>query len=203
LLLLAPALLIAVLAKAPTNDDMLDHGDDERAKALLSHTARGTLDPTKEESLNERLKNWTYLATDVIPYRPLGMGLGATSVGAWRYGGGDEMDLPPVDSYFISSVLTCGIPTVLLLIWILTKATAISWRSYRGAEPDSPEARLWRITASIMPVLILNNMFGNTFTLYSVAPFGWLLVGWISTYGIAKVTETEQMKSGDRELIVL
>ena len=113
------------------------------------------------------------------------------------------MDLPPVDSYFISSVLTCGIPTVLLLIWILTKATAISWRSYRAAEPDSPEARLWRITASIMPVLILNNMFGNTFTLYSVAPFGWLLVGWVSTYGIAKVTETEQMKSGDRELIVL
>jgi len=54
-----------------------------------------------------------------------------------------------------------------------------------------------------MPVLILNNMFGNTFTLYSVAPFGWLLVGWVSTYGIAKVTETEQMKSGDRELIVL
>ena len=202
-LLLAPALLIGVLAKAPTNDDMLDHGDDERAKALLSHTARGTLDPTKEESLNERLKNWTYLATDVIPYRPLGMGLGATSVGAWRYGGGDEMDLPPVDSYFISSVLTCGIPTVLLLIWILTKATAISWRSYRGADPDSPEARLWRIAAAIMPVLILNNMFGNTFTLYSVAPFGWLLVGWISTYGMAKVTETEQMKSGERELIVL
>jgi hypothetical protein len=29
-------------------------------------------------------------------------------------------------------------------------------------------------------VLILNSMFGNTFTLYSVAPVGWLLVGWIS-----------------------
>ncbi len=201
-LLLAPALLIGVLAKAPTNDDMLDHGDDERAKALLSHTARGTLNPTKEESLNERLTNWTYLATDVIPYRPLGMGLGATSVGAWRYGGG-EVDLPPIDSYFISSVLTCGIPTVLLLIWILFKATSTSWRSYRAAEPGSSEARLWRIAGAIMPVLILNNMFGNTFTLYSVAPFGWLLVGWISTYGVAKVTETEQMKSGERELIVL
>jgi hypothetical protein len=31
-----------------------------------------------------------------------------------------------------------------------------------------------------MPVLILNSFFGNTFTLYSVAPLGWLLVGWIS-----------------------
>ena len=57
----------------------------------------------------------------MIPYRPLGMGLGATSVGAWRYGGGDSTDLPPIDSYFISSVLTCGIPAALLLIWILVK----------------------------------------------------------------------------------
>src|SRR4051812_21911164 len=185
-MLLAPALLIAVLAKAPTNDDMLSHGDDERAKALLSHTARGTLDPTKEDSFNERLKNWAYLATDVIPYRPLGMGLGATSIGAWRYSGSVESDLPPIDSYFISSILTCGIPAVLLLVWILCKATASSWRSYRKAEPGSPEARLWRIAGAIMPVLILNNMFGNTFTLYSVAPFGWLLVGWISTWGLAK-----------------
>ena len=202
LLLLAPALLIGILAKAPTNDDMLDH-DDDAAKALLSHTARGTLNPTNEGSFNERMTNWTYLATDVIPYRPLGIGLGAVTVGAWRYGGG-EMDLPPIDSYFISSVLTCGIPTVLLLIWILMKATSISYRSYRVADPGSPQARLWRIAATIMPVLILNNMFGNTFTLYSVAPFGWMLVGWISTYGVAKeVTDTEQVGSGERELIVI
>jgi hypothetical protein len=201
-MLLAPALLIAVLAKAPTNDDMLDHGDDERAKALLSHTARGTLDPTKEDSFNERLKNWTYLATDVIPYRPLGMGLGATSVGAWRYSGTAENDLPPIDSYFISSILTCGIPAVLLLIWILCKATSTSWRSYRNAEPGSPEARLWRIAGAIMPVLILNNMFGNTFTLYSVAPFGWLLVGWVSTWGVAKQS-TEELELGEREVIVI
>ena len=41
-------------------------------------------------------------------------------------------------------------------------------------------ARLWRIAATLMPVLILNSFFGNTFTLYSVAPIAWLLVGWIS-----------------------
>jgi hypothetical protein len=91
---------------------------------------------------------------------------------------------------------------VLLLIWILTKATAISWRSYRAAEPGSPEARLWRIAAAIMPVLIPTTCLETPYP-YSVAPFGWLLVGWIGTYGVAKVTETEQMKSGERELIVL
>jgi hypothetical protein len=177
-IVLAPVILLTVLVQAPTNDDMLSHGQDEKFQTVLSHTARGTLNPTHEDSLQERLKNWAYLATDVIPYRPFGMGLGATSLGAWRFS--SDVDLPPIDSYFISSVLTSGLPAVLLLVWILIRATSMSWRRFRLAAPGSPEARIWRIAAAIMPVLILNNMFGNTFTLYSVAPIGWLLVGWIS-----------------------
>jgi hypothetical protein len=31
-----------------------------------------------------------------------------------------------------------------------------------------------------MPVLVLNSFFGLTFSLYSVAPIAWLLIGWIS-----------------------
>jgi hypothetical protein len=178
LLVLAPALLVAFLAKAPTNDDMLSHGEDERMGAVLSHTARGTLRPTEEGSLQERLKNWTFLATELVPYRPLGIGLGGTSLGAWRFN--TDLDLPPIDSYFISTVITCGLPTALLFIWILLRATLMSWRSYRRSAPGSSAARVWRIAATLMPVLILNSFFGNTFTLYSVAPIGWLLVGWIS-----------------------
>jgi hypothetical protein len=166
------------------------------------------------------------LATDYIPYHPLGIGLGGTSVGAWRFNA--ELDLPPIDSYFISTVITCGLPTALLFLWILARAMRLSWRGCRVAEQRSREAgsnpgqnhlrkrvahrtvdqcevetwevaspdfelsdssvseagwreaRVWRIAATLMPVLILNSMFGNTFTLYSVAPIGWLLVGWIS-----------------------
>lgn len=195
LLAVAPALLIGVLVQAPTNDDMLSHGQDEKFQAVLSHTARGTLKPQQEESLQERFKNWTYLATDVMPYRPFGMGLGATSIGAYR--DSSAMDLPPIDSYFISSALTCGLPTALLLIWILIRGTSMSWRGFHRAEAGSAEARLWRIAAAIMPVLILNNMFGNTLTLYSVAPIGWLLVGWISASHLremvaARSVETEE-----------
>jgi hypothetical protein len=40
-----------------------------------------------------------------------------------------------------------------------------------------------------MPVLILNSMFGNTFTLYSVAPVAWLLVGWISAAALRQTSE--------------
>ncbi|HEV7745537.1 MAG TPA: O-antigen ligase family protein [Pyrinomonadaceae bacterium] len=187
LLIVAPVVLVAAFAQAPTNDDMLSHGDDTMG-TVLSHSARGTLRPEKEESLQERLKNWTFLFTEVIPYRPLGIGIGGTSVGAWRFN--SELDLPPIDSYFISTVLTCGLPAALLFMWILLRATKMTWRASRQAEgvlrengTDDiawREARVWRIAATLMPVLILNSMFGNTFTLYSVAPVAWLLIGWIS-----------------------
>lgn len=184
LLVLAPALLVVFLVKPPTDDDMLSHGENDRAGAVISHTARGTLRPTEEGSLQERVKNWTWFATDLIPYRPLGIGLGGTSLGAWRWN--SEMDLPPIDSYFISTVVTCGLPTALLFMWILAKASRMSWRAFRKAEPGSSEARVWRIAATLMPVLILNSLFGNTFTLYSVAPIGWLLIGWISAEYLRK-----------------
>lgn len=216
LLALAPVVIVAVFVQAPTNDDMLSHDSDDKMAAVLSHTARGTLRPNEEASLQERLKNWSSLATDYIPYHPLGIGLGGTSVGAWRFN--TELDLPPIDSYFISTVITCGLPTALLFLWIVGRATRMSWRGFRRAEHRMREAgtgvvgsdeiewreagaqiegyeavwreaRVWRIAATLMPVLILNSMFGNTFTLYSVAPVGWLLVGWISAASLRQTSE--------------
>ena len=193
-LAMAPVVLIAVFVQAPTNDDMLSHGADDKVGAVLSHTARGTLRPAQEDSLQERIKNWTFLATDLVPYRPLGIGLGGTSLGAWRFS--NELDLPPIDSYFISTVLTCGLPTALLFIWILLRAARMSLRSLREAERGSSEARLWRIATALMPVLILNSLFGNTFTLYSVAPLGWLLVGWISAAEMRQSAELASKEQG-------
>jgi len=37
----------------------------------------------------------------------------------------------------------------------------MSWRAFRSAEPGSSEARVWRIAATLMPVLILNNLFAT------------------------------------------
>jgi hypothetical protein len=201
-LVIAPLLLVAVLAKAPTNDDMLSHGQDDRVGTVLSHTARGTLNPAQEESLQERLKNWAFLATELIPYRPLGIGIGGTSLAAWRFN--SELDLPPIDSYFISTVITCGLPAALLFMWILVRATRMSWSSYRRAAVGSREARVWRVASTLMPVLVLNSMFGNTFTLYSVAPVGWLLIGWISAQHAAVAPACQPVSTvadGERELL--
>lgn len=198
LIAVAPMLLVAVLVTAPTNDDMLSHGEEERMGAVMSHTTRGTLNPTQEDSLQERLKNWTYLATELVPYRPLGIGLGGTSLAAWRFN--EDLDLPPIDSYFISTVITCGLPTALLFIWILMKATTLSWRAFRRSEVGSREARVWRITTTLLPVLILNSFFGNTFTLYSVAPVGWLIIGWISAGALRQAAEDPSGETEDSRI---
>ena len=73
------------LVQAPTNDDMLSHGSTTRWEPCFHIQLEEPCDPAKEESLQERLKNWTFLFTELIPYRPLGIGIGGTSVGAWRF----------------------------------------------------------------------------------------------------------------------
>ncbi len=173
-----PVLLIGLLAKAPTNDDVLSKSDDEKFGTVLSHSTRGALSPTQEDSLMERINTWTFLATDIIPSNPLGMGIGATSLAVTRTD--KSSALPPIDSYFISSVVTCGLPAAILFLVILGKASVKSWRAFRRSERGTLNSQVWRVVAVLMPVLILNSLFGNTFTLYSVAPVAWMIVGWIS-----------------------
>ena len=178
--ILVPLLLIGFLVNAPTNDDALSKTEDEKFGIVLSHSTRGALNPAKEDSLQERLTTWTYLATEVIPSNPLGMGLGATSLAVTRTD--KSAALPPIDSYFISSVITCGLPAAILFLVILGRATLASWKNVRRTPRGSESAQVWRVVAALMPVLILNSLFGNTFTLYSVAPVAWLIVGWISAH---------------------
>jgi hypothetical protein len=88
----------------------------------------------------------------------------------------------------------CSLPAALLFMWILFRAARMSWRVFRQAKPGSSEARVWRIATTLMPVLILNSFFGNTFTLYSVAPVGWLLVGWISAGALRQDREPSSVE---------
>src|SRR5437667_7957760 len=71
-LFLLPVLLVAVFIKPPAEDEIWEKNDKETVSTVLLHTQRGTLSPTSEESFKVRLENWAYLATHVIPYRPLG-----------------------------------------------------------------------------------------------------------------------------------
>jgi len=177
-LLLLPVVLIALLAKPPSEDEMWNKEETETVGTLLSHTQRGTLKPTGEDSLYVRLEVWKDLVVNVVPYRPLGAGLGAGSLGALKFSGvNDEI---AIDNFILVLAVAVGIPGALLFVWILARATFLAWRQTRLLEPDSADAVMARIIAALMPVFVLNNFFGLTFSLYAVAPIGWLIIGWIS-----------------------
>jgi len=194
-IMLLPVVLVFVFVTPPTDDEVWSKEDNERVSALLSHTQRGTLKPAGEESLQIRMENWSYLITSVIPYRPLGAGLGAGSLSDFRSNRDSEM--PPIDNFILVLALAVGIPGALLFVWVLARATWLSIRVARSALPDTRNACINRIVAAIMPALILNSIFGLTFSIYSVAPLAWLIIGWIS----AETLRTR--RNSEREMIVI
>jgi hypothetical protein len=175
-MIVLPIVMVLVFVTPPSEEEMWRKGDNETVATLLSHTQRGTLKPAEEASFQARMENWTYLLTSVIPYRPLGAGLGAGSLGDVRFS--SDSDLPPIDSFILVVAVACGIPGVLLFIWILGRAAWLSINNARS--PDDEDGTIRRIVAALMLALILNSIFGLTFTLYSVAPLAWLFMGWIS-----------------------
>ncbi|MEK6336412.1 MAG: O-antigen ligase family protein [Acidobacteriota bacterium] len=194
-LMLLPVVLLFVFVTPPSDEEMWSKQDNETVSTLLSHTQRGTMKPAEEESLQIRLQNWSNLITTVIPYRPLGAGLGAGSLSDVREN--HDSELPPIDNFILVLALAVGIPGALLFCWVLSRATWLSFKLARNAVPDSRNACINRIVAAIMPALILNSIFGLTFSIYSVAPLAWLLIGWIS----ADTLRARQ--NHEREIIVL
>jgi hypothetical protein len=182
--------LLFVFAQAPTDDEVWSKAEDERVSAVLTHTRRGTLKPTEEDSLQVRFRNWGDLVTTVIPYRPLGAGIGAGSLGDAR--SNRDFDLPPIDNFILVLAISCGIPGALVFVWILLRAAWLSARQARTAEPGTRNAAITRINAAIMPALILNSVFGLTFSIYSVAPVAWLLIGWVSAEALRVREQTER-----------
>lgn len=191
LLLLIPMVLLFVFAQAPTDDEVWSKAEDERVSAVLTHTRRGTLKPTEEDSLQVRFQNWGDLVTSVIPYRPLGAGIGAGSLSDVRTN--RDSDLPPIDNFILVLAITCGIPGALVFTWILVRASWLAARLARSAEPGATTATIRRVSAAVLPALFLNSIFGLTFSIYSVAPVAWLITGWVSAEALRarEVSERE------------
>ncbi len=189
-LALIPVVLLLAFAKPPTEDELWQKEQSEAAQSMVLHSARGVLQPTGEGSLYARFENWGKGAKIVL-YHPFGLGIGAGSVAQARSATEDN-GLSATDSYVLSVTLACGIPAGLLCLWIFIRATMISWRAWRRAVPDSHDALMWRVMLSIMPVLAFINLFGYSFVLVSVAPVGWLLIGWVSAETLRIRSEPER-----------
>ncbi len=167
---------------------MPDEGDlkgDNGASTILSHTTKGTLDPANEYSLGARMDTWYMILFSKIPSNPLGNGLGESSLASTREGA----QLPPVDNHFFSIAIAAGVPASLLLLWIFWRGLRTGLRLCREAERGSHEFSIARIVLALVASLLLNNFFGTSFVIYSVAPIGWLLLGWLSARSVENPVE--------------
>jgi hypothetical protein len=190
-LLLLPFVLLTVLLKAPEQEDVWTNDENDKVSTVLSHTQRGMLKPAEEASFQERMTNWGYLLTDVIPYRPLGSGVGAGSLAELRFSS-DAEELPPIDNTILLHGITCGFPGMLLFVWILSHASWIAFRGAKNEDQDPERLQTKQIIAALMCALIVNSIFGLTFTLYSVAPLVWLFMGWVSVESLKTARDNER-----------
>lgn len=187
-LLCAPFVLIIVLSGSIDENEGYDLDDSQGVNTMLTHTTKGTVNPASEGSLYARFETWSFLITEVIPSNPVGAGLGASSLSASR----NSTDDRPVDNHFLTMAVSIGVPATLLLIWILFRAFGICFRKWRESTTDSIEFSNWRIAMALMSSFILNNFFGTSFAIYSVAPIGWLLLGWISANTQKSLSKTDE-----------
>jgi hypothetical protein len=188
-LLGAAAVLFLTLSTSLAEDDIRALDDSQGVNTMISHSTKGTLDPTSEGSLSARFETWNHLVTVVLPSNPVGSGLGAGSLSATR---SEEREKPPIDNHFLTMAVSAGVPAALLLIWILFYAFKICIKRWRESETDSVEFSNLRIAMALLASFILNNFFGTSFVIYTVAPIGWLLLGWIDSINAEDKSENSE-----------
>ena len=177
-----PLLLAATLLKPSSTEDIFEKDESETFSTMIDHTTRGTVNPTGEGSLYERFTTWGYLFTDVLPYQPLGAGMGGSALGGLRFGENQaNAEKRPIDSYMLTLAVGGGPLALILFLWILARATRRARLHWQTTEPDTPDDALWRTMLAMLAMFWLNNFFGSSFMIYSIAPIGWLTLGWVSS----------------------
>ena len=168
------------LSSRIAGDDTYEPDTSNAVNTMLSHTTKGTLDPTNEYSLGARFETWHEIVTERLPSNPLGVGIGDSTLAGAR---GDENERRPTDNHFLTIAVSAGIPALLLFIWIFWRAFRVTIKIWRNSERDSANFSQMRIAIALLGAFVLGNFFGTSFGIYSIAPIGWLLFGWISARG--------------------
>ncbi len=172
LALLASAFVV-IMSFISLPADEFDYQGQSIFYTMAGHTARGFFNPVNERTFQGRLSLWKYLLTDIVPRNPIGYGLGSTSIAAQKFGSLGIGTEGYIFALFINSGMVGGLLFLIISFLALKKGTKLSIQS-RGSEVLTP------LILAIIAGLSLNNVFGSSFVLYSVAPIGWFLIGWIA-----------------------
>lgn len=128
------------------------------------HVIKGTFDPfSKESTVWERLGEFVYLPKLIMRF-PFGMGLGTTTLAAWKFGGkllGFEI---PFFSFITSSSIIGGI----MYLTIIILSVKNCYINYKGT--------LNPVYVIISSIIITYFIVGGL-NLYSTTPIYWFLIG--------------------------
>lgn len=169
-LLASASLVIMSFISVPVSQ--FDYQSPSIFYTMAGHTARGFFNPVGERTFQSRLTLWKYLFTNIVRRNPVGYGLGSTSIAAQKFGGWGVGTEGYIFALFVNSGVAGGLLFLIISFVALKKGTELSVQS-GGNKALAP------LILAIIAGLILNNVFGSSFVLYSVAPIGWFLIGWV------------------------
>ena len=172
LVLLASAFVVIMSFVSPPSSESV-YESQSIFYTMAGHTARGFINPVGERTFQGRLSLWKRLVMDVVPRNPVGYGLGSTSIAARKFAGLGIGTESYIFALFVNSGVVGGLLFLIISLTVLKKGTELS------LQPEHSKV-LASLVLAIVAGLILNNVFGSSFVLYSVAPIGWLLIGWIA-----------------------
>ncbi len=172
LVLLATAFII-IMNLVPLPVSQFDYQSSSIFYTMAGHTARGFFNPTGESTFQSRLDLWQYLFTNIVRRNPVGYGLGSTSISAQKFGGWGVGTEGYIFALFVNSGVVGGLLFSIISLAVLKKGAELSTQS-EGRKAFAP------LVLAIIAGLTLNNIFGSSFILYSVAPVGWFLMGWLT-----------------------
>ena len=164
--------LVAFAWVAPQRSAAEVRASDAAWNAFFGHATRGVIDPLGEDTLWARTEIWLHLLTDVLPYHPIGMGLGIPTLGAWKF---DPKVSVGTESYAVSVFVATGFigGGLLLAVFWVVLADAIALCRRR----TSPTIG---VVTALVAGIVFTSLFGNSLSLYTVGPLGWALMGWMS-----------------------
>jgi hypothetical protein len=171
LVLLVSAFLV-IMSFVPLPVSEFDYQSQSIFYTMAGHTARGFFNPIGESTFQGRLNLWKYLFADIVRGNPVGYGLGSTSIAAQKFGGWGVGTEGYIFAIFVNSGVVGGLLFLIISLVVLKKGIELSIQS-------GSNKTLAPLVLAIITGLTLNNIFGSSFILYSVAPVGWFLIGWI------------------------
>lgn len=133
---------------------------------LYTHVISGILDPfAKTSTIWARIYLIKNLPNTIAKY-PLGVGIGATSLAGWKFGGLTALGEVPLVSLIKGGGVLAGLLYVFLVV-LAIKNGVIKYNKYKK----------WIYV--VITGIIFTYFLGGSLTLYSTTPVYWLCIGYI------------------------